>query len=158
MSLEVSGKVKVERHMRHEGQRQQPPPLDHTAGTHVRTPPAPAQYSPCSCKTGTCVRGWSFFCALLWLAAWRCVGERRRGQWEGEDKNRMGFNEGTQHPCKSKWNVKKQYTSNNENEQQVMGENEWHINAKETSVYFVIHQLNQQNLLAKWKIHTLHLI
>ena len=108
-SLEVSGKMKVERQnwsMKGKGgEKQQPTPIDHTAGTHVQTPPTPAQYSPCSCKTGTCVRGWSFFCALLWLAACRCVGENRGGrwgggQWEGENKNRMGFNEGTWRPCK----------------------------------------------------------
>lgn len=33
---------------------------------------------------------------------------------------------------KNKWKVSKQYTSNNENEKQVMDENEWHINVKET--------------------------
>lgn len=60
-------------------QKKKQPPLDHTAGTHVQTPPIPAQYSPCSCKTGTCVRGWSFFCALLWQAACRCVGKRGGG-------------------------------------------------------------------------------
>ena len=66
-----------------EEKKQQPTPIDHTAGTHVQSPPTPAQYSPCSCKTGTCVRGWSFFCALLWLAACRCVGENRGGGREG---------------------------------------------------------------------------
>lgn len=41
------------------------------AHTHVQSPPTPALYSPCSCKTGTCAIGWSFFCASPWLAAWR---------------------------------------------------------------------------------------
>lgn len=45
----------------------------------------------------------------------------------------MDFNEGTDTHAKNQNNcdVNKQYTSNNENEKQVMGENEWNINAKE---------------------------
>lgn len=35
---------------------------------------------------------------------------------------------------KNKWNVNKQFTLNNENERQVMGGYEWHINVKETSI------------------------
>lgn len=68
------------------------------------------------------------------MCGWEGRGEG--GQWEGKNKNRMGFNEGTWHSCKikttNKWNVNKQYTSNNENEKQVMGENEGNIHVKET--------------------------
>lgn len=91
--------------------------VGHTAGTYVRNPPGPPQYSPCSCKTGTCVRGWSFFCALLWPAARHSVwmknergeeGEEGRGRGRADErvkktknKNRMGFNEGNGHSCRT---------------------------------------------------------
>lgn len=75
-------------------------PLHTHTYTHVQTPPTPAQYSPCSCKTGTCVTGWSFFCALLWLAAGRWPHEGSGNErWKTEQ---MGFNTVNSTPTASK--------------------------------------------------------
>lgn len=75
-------------------------PLHTHLYTHVQAPPNPAQYSPCSCKTGTCVTGWSFFCALLWLAAGRWPHEGSGNErWKTEQ---MGFNTVNSTPTASK--------------------------------------------------------
>lgn len=87
---EAVSRVSDSDRMKHEGQSQSP----RHAHTHVQSP-TPALYSPCSCKTGTCVIGWSFFCASLWLAAWRWAnggGMGMRNETNTKKNTRMGFN------------------------------------------------------------------